>query len=108
MFMRRSGWVIASLWLLLVAVPAGAATPTSFDQVISRISQRETQFAQAMHNYSPMVETYIQDMKPDAELGEVPSGDTYFLGRMEQNRATVSASFVSEHSGFLHRLFGPL
>jgi Peptidase family M48 len=108
MFMRRSGWVIASFLLLLVTAPAWAATPTSFDQVISRISQRETQFAQAMHNYSPMVETYIQDMKPDTELGEVPSGDTYFLGRMEQNRATVSASFVSEHSGFLHRLFGPL
>jgi hypothetical protein len=106
--MRRAGWGIASFLLLLVAAPAWAATPTSFEQVISRINQRETQFAQSMHNYSPMVETYIQDMKPDAELGEVPSGDTYYLGRMEQNRTTVTASFVSERSGLLHRLFGPL
>ena len=108
MFMRTARGVIASgLWLLMAA-PGWAAGPTTFDQVVSRISQRETQFAQNMHNYSPMVETYIQDMKPDAELGEVPSGDTYFLGRLEQNRATVSASFVSAHNGILHRLFGPL
>jgi len=106
--MRRWGWVTAGSMLLLMAASAWAATPTSLDQVVGRISQRETQFAQAMRNYSPMVETYIQDLKADSELGEVPIGDTYFLGRMEQNRATASASFVAEHNGFLRRLFGPL
>jgi len=106
--MRRAGWVIASFLLLLVVAPAWAAGPTSFEQVISRITQRETHFAQTLRNYSPMVETYIQDMKADPELGEVPSGDTYFLGRMEQNRTSPAASFVTEHSGLLHRLFGSL
>jgi len=108
--MRRTGWGIKSLWLLVLAVPAwaGASQPTSFDQVVSRINQRETQFAQSMRNYSPMVETYIQDMKPDAELGEVPSGDTYFLGRLDMSRGASTASFVPDHSGWLHRLFGPL
>ncbi|MFI5090555.1 MAG: M48 family metalloprotease [Terriglobales bacterium] len=108
--MRRTVWGITSLLLLAVAAPAwaGASQPTSFDQVVSRINQRETQFAQNMRNYSPMVETYIQDMKPDVELGEVPAGDTYFLGRLDLSRGTSTASFVPDHSGWLHRLFGPL
>ncbi len=108
--MRRSGWGIASFLLLVMAAPAwaGAGQPTSFEQVISRINQRETQFAQSMRNYTPMVETYIQDMKPDAELGEVPSGDTYFLGRLDLSRGFTTASFVPDRSGWFHRLFGPL
>jgi hypothetical protein len=96
--------------LLVVAAPAwaGASQPTSLEQLISRINERETQFAQSMHTYTPMVETYIQDMKPDAELGEVPSGDTYFLGRLDLSRGTATASFVPDRTGWFHRLFGPL
>jgi len=108
--MRRTGWGITSLLWLVVVAPAwaGASQPSSFDQVISRINQRETQFSQNMRNYTPMVETYLQDMKPDAELGEVPSGDTYFLGRLDLSRGASTASFVPDHSGWLHRMFGPL
>ncbi|HYN15236.1 MAG TPA: M48 family metalloprotease [Terriglobales bacterium] len=106
--MRRSGWGITSFLVLVVAAPAWAAQPTSFEQVISRINQRETQFAQNMRNYAPMVETYIQDMKPDAELGEVPSGDTYFLGRLDLSRGVTTASFVPDRSGWFHHLFGSL
>ena len=106
--MRRSGWGITSFLVLVVSASAWAAQPTSFEQVISRINQRETQFAQNMRNYAPMVETYIQDMKPDAELGEVPSGDTYFLGRLDMSRGVATASFVPDRTGWFHRLFGSL
>jgi Peptidase family M48 len=108
--MRRTGWSITSFLLMGTALSAWAAQPPSFDEVISRINQRETQYAQNMRNYTPMVETYIQDMKPDAELGEVPSGDTYFLGRLSTASGTATtASFVPDHSGgWLHRLFGSL
>jgi Peptidase family M48 len=108
--MRTSGWGISSLLWLVLAAPAwaGATQPTSLAEVVSRISQREMQFAQGMRNYSPMVETYIQNMKPDPELGEVPTGDTYFLGRLDLSRGVTIASFVSERSGSFHRLFGSL
>jgi len=108
--MRRAGWGISSLWLLILAAPAwaGAGPATSFDEVLSRINQKETKFAQSMRNYSPMVETYIQDMKPDMELGEVPTGDTYFLGRLDLSRGTGTASFVPDHSGWLRRIVAPL
>jgi len=35
-----------------------------------------------MHHYTPLVETYIQNMKPDPDLVQVPGSDKYFLGRM--------------------------
>jgi hypothetical protein len=100
---------MTSFLLLVVAAPAWAAQPTSVEQVISRINQRETQFAQRMRNSAPMVETYIQDMKPDVELGEAPSGDTYFLGRLDLSHGlTTTTSFVPDRSAWFHRLFGPL
>ena len=40
-----------------------------------------------MRNYSPMVETYLQRMQPDATLGFVPSEDHYFLGRVQFQQA---------------------
>ena len=106
--MRKSGWGIAS-FLLLGAASAWAAEAASIDQAISRINLREMQFAQNMQSYSPMVETYLQDQKPDAELGEVPSGDTYFLGRLNMSHGvTTTASLVHDHNSGLHRLFGSL
>ena len=35
-----------------------------------------------MHKFTPMVETYIQNLKPDQELGDVPVSDSYFIGRL--------------------------
>ena len=31
--------------------------------------------------YSPLVETYIQNLRGDKDLGTVPAGDKYFMGR---------------------------
>ena len=107
--MRTLNWGFILLLLAAVAPAwAEASQPTSFEQVISRVHQRESQFAQGMRNYSPMVETYIQNMKPDPELGEAPAGDTYFLGRLDLSHGIAVASFVPERNGWLRRLFGPL
>jgi hypothetical protein len=69
-----------------LADPAGAATtldaPSTLDQVIDRIAQQEKELVAAMKKYHPMVETYLQQTRPDAELGSVPLADKYFLGRL--------------------------
>jgi len=88
------------------AAAVAAEQPTSFDQVVERISQWERQFSDTVRNYSPMLETYIQNLKPDAELGNIPSGDSYFLGRMDISRGISAVSFLGDKSGWLHRLFG--
>src|ERR1700704_333383 len=60
---------------------ASTATPGSFDQVVDRIVAREKLFNDQMRQMHPLVETYIQTMKNDHEVGLVPAGDQYFLGR---------------------------
>ena len=47
-----------------------------------RIFYQEAKLVETMHKFTPMVETYIQELKPDKELGNLPSGDKYFLGRL--------------------------
>src|SRR5215472_10216253 len=62
--------------------PAPAADqPRTMDQVIDRVVTNEQRLYGQMRNFSPLVETYIQNLKPDKDLGEVPAGDKYFLGR---------------------------
>jgi len=62
---------------------AGAAAdqPKTMDQVVDRVTSNEQRLYGQIRNYSPLVETYIQNLKPDKDLGQVPAGDKYFLGR---------------------------
>ncbi|MGB8323743.1 MAG: M48 family metalloprotease [Candidatus Acidiferrum sp.] len=63
------------------SVPAPADQPRTMDQVIDRVVSNEQRLYGQIRNYSPLVETYIQNLKPDKDLGQVPAGDKYFLGR---------------------------
>ena len=62
------------------ATPA-ADQPRTMDQVLDRVIGNEQRLYNQIRSYQPLVETYIQNMKPDKDLGEVPAGDKYFLGR---------------------------
>src|SRR4051812_24041533 len=55
----------------------------STDLLIDRIIGREHFMMESMSQLSPMLETYVQNMKPDAELGQIPASDEYFLGRLD-------------------------
>src|SRR6185437_15670885 len=75
------------MFLALAAMPAMAAqqAPT-LDQTIDRIIAQERTEIQSLRQYSPLVETYIQDLRPDANLGTVPAGDRYFLSQARLSR----------------------
>jgi hypothetical protein len=62
------------------ATPA-ADQPRTMDQVIDRVTTNEQKLYTQIRNYSPLVETYIQNLKPDKDLGQIPAGDKYFLSR---------------------------
>src|SRR5215472_6078216 len=55
--------------------PNTALAPSSFDQVMDRVIEREHFFVAQMKHAHPLVETYIQDMKADKEMGAVPASD---------------------------------
>jgi hypothetical protein len=99
--------LVATTAVVAQDVQQQAAPPAaSFDQVIDRTVEREAQFVNNLRNYNPMVETYIQNMKADKELGAVPASDRYFLGRMSYQGKVDQKSFVEQDQpGFFSRGF---
>src|SRR6202166_2131717 len=69
--------------LALSALPLHAAdSPTNaLDQVVDRIISTEQTEMTSLKPFTPLVETYIQNLRGDTNLGAVPAGDKYFLGR---------------------------
>jgi len=57
--------------------------PRTMEQVIDRVTSNENHLYGKMREYSPLVETYIQNLKGDKDLGTVPAGDKYFLGKAD-------------------------
>jgi len=90
---------------LPVSTPASA--PTSFDQVIDRVVEREHFFMAEMRHMHPLVETYIQNMKSDKELGAVPVSDQYFLGRLDLSNGPQDRSFI-QPPGFRREMLNAL
>jgi hypothetical protein len=79
---------IALTAAVAVARPAESADSAdrpalTVSQVIDRFIERERDLVKAMRQYHPMVETYLQTVRPDEEFGNVPAGDRYFLGRLD-------------------------
>src|SRR6202008_2119120 len=79
--------------------PAAAADqPRTMDRGLDRVSTNEQNLYGQMRNYSPLVETYIQNLKPDKDLGEVPAGDKYFLGKADFSKTVALASLTESNS----------
>ncbi|MGB2624867.1 MAG: M48 family metalloprotease [Candidatus Acidiferrum sp.] len=94
------------LVLALGAMPLAAAPQqqTSMDAVVDKIVAQEQVEVQSLRQYSPIVETYIQVLRPDKELGAVPKSDEYFLGRAELAKGVELEPFLkgtrTKHSLF--------
>jgi len=69
--------------LALSALPLHAVdTPSSaLDQIVDHIISTEQTEMNSLKPFTPLVETYIQNLRGDNSLGSVPAGDKYFLGR---------------------------
>jgi len=76
--------------------PATVTAPGPMDANIDRIFYREAQVGENLRQYTPMVETYIQNLHTDKELGKVPASDKYFLGRMELSNGITQKSFEKQ------------
>jgi peptidase M48-like protein len=78
------------------ATEQAAAAANSFDQMIDRAIEREHFFMAQMKQLHPLVETYIQNLKEDKDLGApVPSSDVYFLGRLDMSDGADDRTFSS-------------
>jgi len=91
-----------------IAAPAPAADqPRTPDQVIDRVVSNEQRLLAQMRNYSPLVETYIQNLKADKDLGQIPAGDKYFLGRANFEKG-VNLVPLNQTQGKGKKVFGSI
>ena len=51
--------------------------------LIDKAIAREKVVIKTIKERAPLVETYIQNMKPDPLLGQVPESDQHFLSRVD-------------------------
>jgi len=54
--------------------------------LIDKAIIREKEVIKTVKDRQPLVETYIQNMRPDPILAQVPDSDQHFLGRVEFNK----------------------
>jgi hypothetical protein len=86
--------------------PAQMAAATTMDQVVDRAITREHALIEMLKARTPLVETYLQNLKLDAQLGPVPKEDHYFLGRMDLGETVDRRDYLSKDASFQSRMMG--
>jgi hypothetical protein len=94
-----AGLLLAAI--VAISLPASAAVPlvgkkkpkedvlparkltAGQNALIDKAITREKEVVKTVKDRAPLVETYIQNMKPDPILGQVPDSDQHFLARVE-------------------------
>ncbi len=88
------------------ATPPSQSSPTTMDQVVDRFIEREHGLMKMLENRNPVVETYLQNLTLDPQLGPVPKDDRYFLGRMDLGEAVDRKDYLKDQSMEKHLLGG--
>src|ERR1700729_3092919 len=102
---------VFGLAILLAAAAAQAKTkyqppsPLSPEQsaLVQKAIAAEKVTIKQIQKHSPLVQTYIQNMRPDQVLYAVPESDQYLLGRVDFGKSITDTSYSSENSG--HGMF---
>jgi hypothetical protein len=112
------GWkwpaVLAGTLLFAGALRAQTARPSpapasasAVDQVVDRIIQQENRLMARVNRYTPLVEIYVQNTKPNHQLGPVPVHDYYYLGKADLARGMVFQPLDLKTGGFVQTLAKP-
>jgi hypothetical protein len=83
---------------------ASGVPVTTVNEAVDRIIAREHDEIATIRRYNPIIETYIQDMKPDKDMGAVPVRDHYFLGQANLSQGVVDNSMIEAKKGKLDQL----
>ena len=90
------------------------ASDPKFDMVVDKVSVQEGLFVKNLKEFTPMVETYIQNMRTDQDLGRVPISDEYFLGQIRLEQGVEDVNFLPDQKSTeqqpstLHKIFASM
>src|ERR1700737_3367048 len=121
--MRIWHWVVVAFLLLKLSAnaqqsanPAASASPapasapstpsTTMDQVVDRAVEREHALIVMLKTRTPLVETYLQNLKLDPQMGPAPKEDHYFLGRLDLSDSVDRQDYLSKDSSFQSHMLG--
>jgi hypothetical protein len=94
--------------LVTTALASNPVGKGSVEEAGNRVFQREAANMKTFGKYAPMVETYLQTFQPDKELGQIPSSDHYFLGRVSFKGEIHDDQFFWDPPRKKQRLFSTL
>jgi hypothetical protein len=72
-------------------------------ELVHKAIAAEKVTVKAIQKHTPLVQTYIQNMKPDQELYAVPISDQYLLGRVDFGKSITDTAYNGGGEG--HGLF---
>jgi hypothetical protein len=72
------------------------AAPVTMDQVVNRVIEREQALIKFLSDRTPVVETYLQNLTQDPQLGPIPKDDRYFLGRMDLTDSIDRSDYLKD------------
>jgi hypothetical protein len=103
--MRSLKILPVALAFSVMPLAASAQQPMVVGEVVDKIVAQEQREMQLLRQYSPLVETYIQYVRPDKQLGAVPDGDKYFLGRAVLAKG-VELEPLNRETSLKEKMFG--
>ena len=98
--------IMIPLAVFLLCLPAPSTANNLVDQLIDRIVSNEQGFLERLRQYSPILETYIQEVADDLGHGQPPVVDHYMIGKLDTSkrvahkRLFVSAGRKSDSTAF--------
>jgi hypothetical protein len=99
--------VVLALGAMPLAAFAQQSATSSKLEIVDKIVAQERAEVQSLRQYSPLVETYIQNLRPDKQQGVVLDTDKYFLGRAHLAKG-VELEPLIHSAGNKRKIFGGL
>lgn len=90
------------------AESSSSAPVTTVNEAINRIIAREHEEEGVIRRYDPIIETYVQEMRPDKEMGSVPVRDDYFLGQADLAQGVVDTNMLGNDKKSALQQLNPL
>ena len=79
---------------------AGLKPTAAQNALIDKAILREKEIVKVVRDRAPLVETYIQNMKPDPVLYQVPETDEHFLARVDFSRVINGNEYKDNKGNF--------
>src|ERR1019366_6785852 len=80
-------------------MPGRKLTPAQ-NALVDKAIVREKEVIKVVKERAPLVETYIQNMKPDPVLLQVPESDQHFLARVDFNKVINDDTYKQNKGNF--------